>query len=136
VSISTLLFFGLIYWGFGFAEYPRSIFVIDSLLLIFFMGGVRLVRRLYHGMITMTPRKRLLIYGAGDTGEIIARDIRNNGDEYDYDPIRFIDDDRQKIGRRIHGVPVLGTTSDLPKIMLRERPHEVLLAIPRARPAA
>jgi len=108
VSISTLLFFGVIYWGFGFAEYPRSIFVMDSLLLIFFMGGVRLVRRLYHGMIMMSPRKRLLIYGAGDTGEIIVRDIKNNRDEYDYDPIGFIDDDRQKVGRRIHGVPVFG----------------------------
>jgi FlaA1/EpsC-like NDP-sugar epimerase len=136
VSISTLLFFGLIYWGFGFAEYPRSIFVMDSLLLIFFMGGVRLVRRLYHGMIMMSPRKRLLIYGAGDTGEIIVRDIKNNRDEYDYDPIGFIDDDRQKVGRRIHGVRVLGIGDDLPKIMLKEKPHEVLLAVPRAQPAA
>src|SRR2546422_3003223 len=136
VSISTLLFFGLIYWGFGFAEYPRSIFVIDSLLLIFFMGGVRLVRRFYHGMITMSPRKRLLIYGAGDTGEIIVRDIKNNRDEYDYDPIGFIDDDRQKVGRRIHGVPVLGIGDDLPKIMLKERPDEILLAVPRAQPVA
>ena len=136
VSISTLLFFGLIYWGFGFAEYPRSIFVIDSLLLIFFMGGVRLVRRFYQGMITMSPRKRLLIYGAGDTGEIIVRDIKNNRDEYDYDPIGFIDDDRQKVGRRIHGVPVLGIGDDLPKIMLKERPDEVLLAVPRAQPVA
>lgn len=136
VTMSTLLFFFLVYWGFRSAEYPRSILIIDSLLLICFMGGVRLARRLYHGMTMINPQKRLLIYGAGDTGEIIVRDIRNNRDEYDYEPIGFIDDDRQKVGRRIHGVPVLGVTDELPKIMVREKPHEVLLAVPRAQPAA
>ena len=136
VTMSTLLFFFLVYWGFRSAEYPRSILIIDSLLLICFMGGVRLARRLYHGMIMINPQKRLLIYGAGDTGELIVRDIRNNSDEYDYEPIGFIDDDRQKVGRRIHGVPVLGVTDDLPKIMVSEKPHEVLLAVPRAQPAA
>src|SRR5262249_48563998 len=110
--------------------------IIDSLLLICFMGGVRLARRFYHGMTMINPQKRLLIYGAGDTGEIIVRDIRNNRDEYDYEPIGFIDDDRQKVGRRIHGVPVLGITDELHKIMVREKPHEVLLAVPRAQPAA
>jgi FlaA1/EpsC-like NDP-sugar epimerase len=136
VITSTLLFFLVVYWGFGSNTYPRSVFIVDTLLLIVFMGGIRLVRRLYPGMITISPQKRLLIYGAGDTGEIIVRDIRNNRDEYDYDPIGFVDDDRQKVGRRIHGVPVLGITEDLPKIMLKEKPHEVLLAVPRAQPAA
>ena len=136
VITSTLLFFLVVYWGFGSNAYPRSVFIVDTLLLIVFMGGIRLVRRLYPGMITISPQKRLLIYGAGDTGEIIVRDIRNNRDEYDYDPIGFVDDDRQKVGRRIHGVPVLGITEDLPKIMLKEKPHEVLLAVPRAQPAA
>ena len=136
VSISSLLFLGLAHWILAFTVYPRSILIIDSLLLIFFMGGVRLARRLYHGIITTNPRKRLLIYGAGDTGEIIVRDIRNNGDEYDYDPIGFVDDDHRKAGQRIHGVPVLGVGDDLPKIMLKEKPHEVLLAVPNLEPAA
>jgi len=136
VITSTLLFFLVVHWGFGSNAYPRSVFIVDTLLLIVFMGGIRLARRLYPGMITTNPRKRLLIFGAGDTGEIIVRDIRNNRDEYDYDPIGFVDDDRQKVGRRIHGVPVLGISEDLPKIMLKEEPHEVLLAVPRARPAA
>lgn len=137
VGISTVVFFGFVYWGFGFTEYPRSIVIIDSLLLIVFLGGIRLARRLYQGMITTSPeKKRLLIYGAGDTGEIIVRDIRNNRDEYDYDPIGFVDDDHRKVGQRIHGVPVLGIGDDLPKIMLKEKPHEVLLAVPNLEPAA
>jgi FlaA1/EpsC-like NDP-sugar epimerase len=135
VTLSTVVFWGVVYWSFSATEYPRSIFIIDSLLLIFFMGGVRLARRLYQGIMTAAAIKRLLIYGAGDTGELIVRDIRNNRDEYEYEPIGFIDDDRQKVGRRIHGVPVLGVGDDLPKIMLKEKPDEVLLAVPRADPA-
>ena len=136
VMLSTVVFWGVVYWSFSATEYPRSIFIIDSLLLIFFMGGIRLARRLYQGIMTAPPIKRLLVYGAGDTGEIIVRDIRNNGHEYDYEPIGFIDDDHRKVGRRIHGVPVFGVGDDLPKIMLKEKPDEVLLAIPRAEPAS
>src|SRR6266545_1195196 len=83
VFISGLLFFAFVHWGAGSLDYPRSVFIVDALLLISFMGGIRLVRRLYYGMITLTPRKRLLIYGAGDSGELIARDIKNNTGKYD-----------------------------------------------------
>jgi FlaA1/EpsC-like NDP-sugar epimerase len=47
VSSSTIVFYVVVHWGFSLRGYPLSIFVIDSLLLIFFMGGTRLVRRLY-----------------------------------------------------------------------------------------
>ena len=54
ISGSSLLFFGLVHWGFGFTLYPRSVVIIDSLLLIFFMGGIRLARRLYQATITVS----------------------------------------------------------------------------------
>lgn len=136
VSSSSVLFYLTVYGVFQLHGYPRSVFFIDSLILVCSMGGVRLVWRLRGALKTPKHRKRLLIYGAGDTGEIIVRDIRNNGDEYDYEPIGFIDDDARKVGQRIHGVPVLGIGDDLPKIMLKENPHELLLAIPGAQPPA
>src|SRR5438046_1028683 len=47
---STMVFFLVVRWGYGLKSYPLSIFIIDSLLLIFFIGGSRLTRRLYHAV--------------------------------------------------------------------------------------
>ena len=136
VLTSTVMFYVLVHWIFGLRKYPLSVFVIDSLLLIFFMGGSRLTRRLYyHGLGQLNGGRRVLIYGAGDAGEMIVRDIKNNGAFYDYQPVGFIDDNPNIVGRRIHGVEVLGTRKDLAKILTTEKLHEVVLAIPSAEPA-
>jgi len=135
VTSSTIVFYVLVHWIFDLRPYPLSIFIIDSMLLIFFMGGSRLARRLYQAVRQVSRGKQVLIYGAGDAGEMIVRAIRNNGSVYDYKPIGFIDDNPNKIGRRIHGVLVLGSRSALPEILKSQKPDEVLLAIPSASPA-
>ncbi len=113
------------------SPYPRSIPIIDSLLLIFLMGGVRLSRRIYRELGWKGPSATILIYGAGDAGEMVVRDMRNNP-SFSKRPIGFVDDNDGKVGTRIHGVQVLGTRSDLPAIMERTRPDEVLVAMPSA----
>ena len=57
------------------------------------------------------------------------------GTTHEYQPIGFIDDDRAKVGHRIHGVPVLGTRQDLTRILAAQRPDELLIAIPSADPS-
>jgi FlaA1/EpsC-like NDP-sugar epimerase len=136
VVASTALFYVLVHWIFNMRGYPLSIFIIDTLLLIFLMGGSRLARRLYDGLGQIRGGRRVLIYGAGDAGEMIVRDIKkSNGSRYDYRPVGFIDDATNKIGHRIHGVPVLGTRGDIKQIMQSYKPDEILLAIPSASPA-
>lgn len=112
-------------------HYPRSIYAIDTLLLLFFITGIRLSRRVYRELSTGRREKGVLIYGAGDAGEMVVRDIKHNS-FYRMDPIGFIDDDVKKVGHRIHGVPVLGTRNDLKTIMDRLKVQEVLIAMPKA----
>jgi FlaA1/EpsC-like NDP-sugar epimerase len=134
VVSGSVLFWALARWGLGVASYPRSIFVIDAILLVFLLGGVRLARRIAREFRPRARDRKVLVIGAGDAGEMIVRDMRTNS-SHGYEPVGFIDDDPTKIGLRIHGVPVLGTRGDLLEVMSRTRPHEVLVAITRAEPA-
>jgi FlaA1/EpsC-like NDP-sugar epimerase len=106
ISVSSFLFFLLTKSSLGPAGYPISVVVTDAVLLTLFLGGIRLTRRMIAEFSHMRPGKRVLIFGAGDAGEMIVRDMRNR--RCGYVPIGFIDDNPAKRGRRIHGVPVLG----------------------------
>ena len=112
-------------------RYPRSIYFVDALLLIVLMTAIRLTRRVYREVFRPPGGRRVLIYGAGDAGELIVRDMRQNTNLLAI-PIGFVDDDPSKIGQRIHGVPVLGGRAHLPQIMEAHTPDELLLAIPGA----
>jgi FlaA1/EpsC-like NDP-sugar epimerase len=135
VGLSTIVFAGYVYGYLGMSAYPRSVLFIDTLVLIFLMGGVRLSRRIHFAVRHLKGSKRVLLYGAGDAGEMIVRDFRNNGAHYNSQPIGFVDDDPEKVGLRIHGVPVLGTGDQVHQIIRDHRPDEVLLSIPSANPA-
>jgi FlaA1/EpsC-like NDP-sugar epimerase/lipopolysaccharide/colanic/teichoic acid biosynthesis glycosyltransferase len=131
VLASSGVFFSIVYVLLGNAQYPRSIYLIDAMLLVFTMGGVRLARRA-HAEVVRTPRdRRVLIYGAGNAGEMVVRDMLRLPDSH-YEPVGFIDDNATKVGRRIHGVPVLGSRGDLARIIGKEKPSEILVALPGA----
>jgi FlaA1/EpsC-like NDP-sugar epimerase len=133
VLASSVAFYVLVHWGFALLFYPRSVFIIDALVLISFMGGVRMSRRLYQELPSLAPRKRVLIYGAGDAGEMIVRDMKNHASLYKYKPIGFLDDDSNKVGQHIHGVPVFGCREQLDQVMVKKRPHAVIIAMPSAK---
>lgn len=133
VVLSTCLFYAATHTLFGMTGYPRSVCVIDSLLLVFILGGIRLSRRIYKTLGRVERKKPIVIYGAGDAGEMIVRDMKNNS-FYEYEPIGFIDDDLNKVGRRIHGVKVLGTRAALPEILANNNVRAVLVAMPRSEP--
>ena len=131
VLSSSVVIYLFLYRPFGPAVYPRSIPVIESLLLISFLGGIRLLWRVLPETIRVREGRRVLIIGAGDAGEMIVREMRKSSG---YEPVGFVDHDSRKIGRTIHGVTVLGTPDDLPRVLAVTKPSEVLLAIPSAAP--
>jgi FlaA1/EpsC-like NDP-sugar epimerase len=131
--LGTLISFVLIESVFGIRGYPRSVYIINELLLIVLLGGARLGRRLYHRLGKLESGRRVLVIGAGDAGEMIVRDMLKNP-FYNLEPVGFVDDDPSKVGRTIHGVPVLGSRRDLDRIVAGSNPDEILVAICRAEP--
>jgi UDP-GlcNAc:undecaprenyl-phosphate GlcNAc-1-phosphate transferase len=69
----------------------------------------------------------VLIYGAGDGGELTLRELRNNPD-LKREPVGFLDDDRAKIRTGIHGVPVLGDLDAVATLITAHRIDEVVVA--------
>jgi FlaA1/EpsC-like NDP-sugar epimerase len=136
VTLSSVVFYLLTQFVFHLSAYPRSVIVIDALLLTFLCGGLRVATRAWRErgssrVVRQDSRKKVLIYGAVQAGELIARDIGASA-SYHYRPVGFVDDDRSKVGQSIHGLLVLGTRKDLPRIMSEHAPEEVLIAMPAA----
>jgi FlaA1/EpsC-like NDP-sugar epimerase len=115
------------------AHVPHSVIAIDLLVVMALLSGSRLARRVYLEASRHRGTKKVLVFGAGKAGEMIVRDMRRNP-YYDYEPIGFIDDDPEKAGRQIHDVPVLGTRRDLPSIMSKYQPDEILVALSKPPP--
>lgn len=134
-SSATIIIGVLIF--FRFQGFPRSVFVIDAVLTLIFISGLRLIVRLGLFSNYSSNRfnknsekrgRRLLIIGAGDAGEKMLREIRDNA-RLKYKIVGFLDDDSNKAGLLIHGVPVLGSIAEAREIVDRENIEEVLIAI-------
>jgi FlaA1/EpsC-like NDP-sugar epimerase len=112
--------------------YPRSVILIDLLLTIFFMGGARFAVRAYTETAqTCVAQKETLVVGAGVAGSTIVRELNQNPD-LNYKPIGFVDDEVTKLGIKIHGKRVLGTTNDIDRLVAAHNVKCVLIAIPSA----
>lgn len=113
---------------------PRTVFPLYGLLLLMLLGGPRLLYRwVREHQLYAAAEKRVLIAGAGQAGEMLARELlRTPG--YGYKPVAFVDDDLTKQGSEIHGVRVLGGCDRIPSVVLDRRIDFILLAVPTAGP--
>lgn len=119
----------------GIAAVSQGVFMADLFVTILLQAGLRMITRLYYEEFRTTePRRRLtrfLIVGAGNAGEALLREIQRMP-VGQYETIGFIDDDRIKQGTCIHGIPVLGTVAELPRICKERNIEEIAIAIPSA----
>ncbi|RMD96255.1 MAG: polysaccharide biosynthesis protein, partial [Calditrichaeota bacterium] len=131
VSLSSMGIIVAILFIFGHQGFPRSVFIIDWVMLIILIGGLRfMVRAARASHPTRPAGRRVLILGAGDTGDALLRDLlrRPSG----YHVVGFVDDDSGKLHRYIHGVPVLGRRDQLLELTHQYRVEEVFIALPNA----
>lgn len=131
VSFASIISAGAVLFLWRFEGFSRTIFIIDWLLLFLFVSGSRVLERVYKEIFDQASLagKKVIIYGAGDAGEFILREIKNNKILH-YDPVGFLDDDERKTGKRIHGVAILGTGKDMEKILKCKEADELIIAIP------
>ena len=121
----------------GLRGFPRSVIAIDWLASIMLVGGLRFGLRLARETLTgasdqgVGARKRVLILGAGDAGEALARDLQRMYRDR-YRVVGFLDDNSAKRGLRIHDVPVMGPLMALGDSVPRYQIDEVIIAIPTA----
>jgi FlaA1/EpsC-like NDP-sugar epimerase len=114
---------------------PRSVAVMDWLLLLAFVAGSRMLARTVmerpaaRGLVARG--KEVIVVGAGDAAQLMVKEMQKNA-ALGYTPIGLIDDDPRKKNLRIHGVRVLGTIRQLRHILRDNKPDEVLIAIPSA----
>jgi FlaA1/EpsC-like NDP-sugar epimerase len=112
---------------------PRASLVLYPMYLLLFLGGPRLIYRMWkdHGLRNLASplRKRVLIIGAGRAGDMLARDMLR---DREHAPVGFLDDQRKLIHAKVQGIPVLGAISDLSKIVNNEDVDSIVIAIPSA----
>jgi FlaA1/EpsC-like NDP-sugar epimerase len=131
VLLGVFLISMLLFLSASLASIPRSVLPLYALLLISFLGGPRFFYRLSkYGR--EKEGLRVLIVGAGQAGESIARDLNRQEGKQKYQPICFVDDRKSKNGQEIQGIRVIGKTKDIPMLAKRHAIEMIIIAMPSA----
>jgi len=115
---------------------PRSIFLICTLTDIFLIASVRFAYRIFRRVVKgeimrIKDSKRVLIFGAGEAGAIIVKEMKMHP-ELKSTPVAIIDDDIFKQGKKINGVPIVGQRKDIVKVVEKKQIDEIIIATPSA----
>jgi FlaA1/EpsC-like NDP-sugar epimerase len=117
-------------------DFSRLVLVIDFMLSLLAVGGLRFSYRLFaESQLTSkhpeSRQKRVLIVGAGDAGALVVREMQRNP-QANLTAIGFVDDDPAKLKQEIHGIPVIGNLDELGRLIGLKQADEVIIAIPSA----
>ena len=111
-----------------FENFSRAVFILDGLILLSAVVGSRLAFRLFREILPVSQEgRRVLIYGAGDGGEMVLRELRNNP-RWNYMPIGFIDDDPLKKDKVINGLKVYDSNGSLAALCDEWEIQEILIS--------
>lgn len=113
-----------------FEGFSRTVFFLDGLLLLVAIVGSRMAFRVIRQMLPMPAGegRRVFIYGAGDGGEMVLRELNNNP-EWNYQAVGFIDDDPRKRDKVIHGLTVFDGNGSLAELCSEKDVAEILISV-------
>jgi UDP-GlcNAc:undecaprenyl-phosphate GlcNAc-1-phosphate transferase len=127
-SVGSVLAILLVY---RFEGFSRTVLFLDGLLLLLAVVGSRMAFRVIRQMLplpVLEDSRKVLIYGAGDGGEMVLRELNNNP-EWKYHAAGFIDDDPLKVDKVIHGLRVFSGDGELADLCRKKDIAEVLISI-------
>lgn len=113
---------------------PRSVHIIAFLLIVVSMEATRFFYRLNKMFLSMHHQNKpdlvnTLVIGAGKAGAMLVREILDNS-SFKNRVVGFIDDDLYKSGKLVSGIPVLGTTDQIAKVVNEKNVNHVIIAMP------
>lgn len=132
VLLGSVLFVITMVFIYGLDEFPRSVFILEALLNLMFLGGSRFTIRYnyeFKQRAAAKIRKYVLIAGAGRAGVLMLKEIRSNPG-MGLQVLGFVDDNPYKKGTNLQGVPILGSIENIPDLVKRLGIDEVIVAIP------
>ena len=137
-TVSTIVFTLLLWLISDFETIPRSIPIIEWGVHIFLAGGLRIIVRIGRERLKASEQStqyktRVLIVGAGDAGAAFCRQVLSTPD-FLIEPVALIDDNIAKTGQSLSGVPVVGTSQNIPTIVKSMQIDMVVIAVPSATP--
>jgi FlaA1/EpsC-like NDP-sugar epimerase len=132
VGTGSALFFVVTHYMLVNPSFPRAVYILEALLTTGLLVAVRLLTRVLAESLRedASSCKRVILIGAGAAAQTILQEIRLPGSGYE--AVGCLDDDRSKLGVRIHNVAVLGTVDQLPTVLSSEPADEMLIAVPSA----
>ena len=132
VAAAALLSMAGLIFCYRFIGYSRIAFVVYGVLLFLGMAGSRLSFRLFGLAVARTRKEKIpvLVYGAGDGGEVVVRECRTNS-HLEYQPIGFLDDDPSKEGRTLAGLQIFGGAEKLPEILQQKKVAGCIISSPK-----
>jgi len=111
------------------APIPRSVpFIAGAITLTFMLGGRFTLRAYRQRSIFSSQGERVLIYGAGDSGDQIIRQMLATPSAK-FTPVALIDDNTKKMNLRVHGIRVVGTSADLEQVTRKTGATTLVVAI-------
>ncbi len=118
---------------------PIRVYFVAMFLMIFFVGGSRMLFRFarskkhsFHRAKQDADRPRTLVVGAGETGSLAISRMASQDPNMPGMPIIAVDDNPAKLGKRIHGVRVMGASEDILDLVDRFDIQQIVVAIPSA----
>lgn len=142
IPVTVLLFCGRIFLPakLSIMKIPLSVITIEFGLTLIGTLGVRMARRIHFEMrererlgenIGNVLRKRALLIGAGNAGNIVVKELRQRTD-LGFDVVGFVDDDPAKLNTLIQGIKVLGNSARIPELVEKYKIQEAIITIANA----